>query len=83
MFDGGSFRGADVGSDHSLVIGKFQVKFKAQEKSKKPKPFAVNMLKDPSVAEEFQLQLHNRFKLLQNVEDVEARSQALKQVFMR
>ena len=48
------------------------MKFKAQQKSKKPKPFAVNMLKDSSVAEEFLLQLHNRFKLFQNVEDVEA-----------
>ena len=71
MFDVRSFRGADIGSDHSLVIGKFKVKFKAQQKSKKLKPFAVTMLKYPSVAEEFKLQLYNRFKLLKNLEDVE------------
>ncbi|XP_022245853.1 uncharacterized protein LOC111086614 [Limulus polyphemus] len=73
-----SYRGADVGSDHNLVIGKFKVKFKVQQKTKKPKAFAVNKLKDPRVAEEFQLKLRNKFEVLENLEDIETHWEGFK-----
>ena len=42
LLDVRGYRGADIGSDHNLVLGKFRVKFKKlQKQNNTPKPFDV------------------------------------------
>ena len=58
-------RGADVGSDHHLVRAMLQLRLKRLKKSEKVQPFATTKLKDPETVKAYQLQLHNRFQVLQ------------------
>ena len=83
-----SYRGADINSDHSLVIGKFLIKLKAKKKEGDDKPLRFNVLKlkDTGVKQEFQLQIRNRFAELQYLEEeegveVENKWSKIKQVF--
>ena len=60
-----SFQSVDIGSDHSLVLAKIRVKFKV-EKGLRRKKWNITKLDDPSIAKDFQLELQNRFQLLED-----------------
>jgi len=59
-------RGADIGSDHHLMIADFRFKILATRKKteKRRKKYNVQKLQIPSVREEFKLELKNRFSIL-------------------
>lgn len=58
MLDVHSYRGADVGSNHFLVVGKTRLKLK---KVQPKRPYAVNKLKNTNISrsyrEEFSIKL--------------------------
>ncbi|XP_047106116.1 craniofacial development protein 2-like [Schistocerca piceifrons] len=60
-------RGEDASSDHHLVTASFQLKIVVSKKKFEPRNgrFDVGKLKDPQIAEGFQLELRNRFQALE------------------
>ena len=57
--------GADVASDHSLVLAKIRLKLcKAKRKDQRPPPINVQRLKEPQVKSAFQTEIRNRFAVL-------------------
>ncbi|KIH61768.1 hypothetical protein ANCDUO_07953 [Ancylostoma duodenale] len=71
LCDARAYRGADVGSDHHLVRATLKLRLKQQKPLTITKPFAIEKLKDPVVANSFILELRNRSKLLRNTNDIE------------
>ncbi|XP_073695611.1 uncharacterized protein [Garra rufa] len=69
-------RGADVGSDHHLVVASMQLKLKKnwKETTESREKYDVSRLKIPSVREEFGIQLKNRFEVLQKLQNEEGGS---------
>ena len=71
--------GADIGSDHHLLVGKVKIKLKRYGnlfcKQGKRMRFQVNLLQDPQKRQEFHLELKNRFELLGTLEDVDVDGQ--------
>ncbi|CAH1248758.1 Hypp8389 [Branchiostoma lanceolatum] len=64
------YRGADVGSDHHLVVSKIRLKLRATPPTKKRhKVFDTHKLHTPEIKHEFALELRNRFQALENLED--------------
>ena len=66
-------RGADVGSDHHLILAKLRVKLKkythqAQQCRQK---YQVSLLQNEERRNDFQLELSNRFQALENLEDMD------------
>lgn len=62
-------RGADVGSDHQLVIGKLCLKLRKEKASKvRDRLYDTGKLKDQDTRAEFQLEIRNRFRVLQDDE---------------
>lgn len=59
-------RGADVGSDHHLLLAKVKLHLKKAEKLKDGTKlrFNITKLKDPSISKEFTTLLKNRFQVL-------------------
>jgi len=75
-------KGADIGSDHHLMIANFRFKILATRK--KIETYNVQKLQMPSVREEFKLEPKNRFSVLstQNEDtDIEERRKAIKNVY--
>ena len=65
-------RGADVGSDHHLVVAQLKLKLKrAYRKTNIQKRFDTHQLKDDKVRSAFILGLRNRFQSLQDYQDEE------------
>ena len=66
-------RGADVGSDHQLVISKFRIKLKSQKKEKdRTSMFDINLLrKDCEERENFRWECRNRFLVLETLQEEE------------
>ncbi|KAL8605837.1 hypothetical protein ACOMHN_051446 [Nucella lapillus] len=62
-------RGADAASDHHLVVAVLQTKLKAyKDKAGRPSfKYNVNTLKDRVKANEFKVELRNRFNALENL----------------
>ena len=62
-------RGADVASDHHLLLAKLKLKLKKNwmKEHKKRHKYNVSVLKDPKTKEDFNLSLINRFQVLQEV----------------
>ena len=65
----GPIAGVDIGSDHSLVLAKIRVKFKVEKKGLRRKKWNITKLDDLSIANYFQLELQNRFQLLEDEVD--------------
>jgi hypothetical protein len=62
--------GADVGSDHALLVGKLRVKIAAQkQRSQRNRRFNVEKLKQNETREEFSIALSNRFQALEGLDD--------------
>ena len=66
-----AYRGADVGSDHTLLIGKLKVRIQTIQKSglQRDQKFDISKLKTPAQQEEFSLSQRNRFQVLADLED--------------
>ena len=67
-------RGANIGSDHHLVVAKFKMKIQAHKRRTEQlsKWYDVSKLKDDSnVRESFKVELKNRFQVLTDMENVE------------
>ncbi|GFS24349.1 craniofacial development protein 2-like [Elysia marginata] len=63
-------RGADVSSDHYLVKTSLKLKLKRPPNTEKSRlRYDVDKLKNKNIREEFCLKLHNRFKLLESVDN--------------
>ena len=61
-------RGADVASDHHLVIANIKLKLKKLSTHVNVKrKFDVGKLQDPKIQQEFKLEIKNRFQLLENL----------------
>ena len=78
-------KGADIGSDHHLMIANFRFKILAARQTfeTRRKKYNVQKLQKPSIREEFKLELKNRFSVLstQNGDtDIEASWKAIKNV---
>ena len=56
-----AYRGADVGSDHYLIIGVVQIKLKRQQKSKGQQPINIRRLSEQEKAREYKVEIANRF----------------------
>ena len=74
-------RGADVGSDHVLVVATLSLKLrKTQRREKRQRRFDTGKLKNPNTEKAFQLDLKNRFRILQ--EEQELNIDSFNQVLM-
>ena len=62
-------RGADVGSDHHLVVGKLRLKLKRYytETARTGTRYNTELLRDLEINEKFRVELSNRYQLLANV----------------
>ncbi|KAK2713123.1 hypothetical protein QYM36_011726, partial [Artemia franciscana] len=64
-----AYRGPDTGSkggsDHTLVKMSVKIRLVARKRKEPPKRFDVARLKDPTVVEQFRVQLSNRFTALE------------------
>ena len=87
LLDVRSKRGADISSDHHLIIANFRFKILAARKKTETrrKNYNVQKLQKPSVREEFKLELKNRLSVLstQNEDtDIEDSWKAIKSVYI-
>ena len=64
-------RGADVGSDHHLVIARLKLKLRKNwtEQQGRKARFNINFLEDAQKQKDFQLVLSNRFQALQDIQE--------------
>ena len=62
-------RGADVASDHHLVVGKFKLKLKKNWTAdpRRKSRYNVNYLKDQEVKEQYGITLSNKYQVLQEI----------------
>ena len=84
--DARSYRGADVGSDHHLIVADVKLKLSRTNGVKnKSKKYDTLKLKLPEIQKEFRLELQNRFACLQDMEldDVEAQWTAIKESYQK
>ena len=65
-------RGADVGSDHYLIRVKLKLKLRKVKKREQRSPLLdVNKLKDPVIRKTFQLEVKNKFNILQDKQELD------------
>ena len=63
-------RGADIGSDHHLVVAKIKIRLSSRKKHQNPRVrYDVRKLKNQEEKQAFQIKLQNRFELLQTNEN--------------
>lgn len=80
-------RGADVGSDHHLVVSEIRLKILANASKVEPRKnrFDTCKLRDKNFRDRFVLELQNRFEVLENgedlVDDVEGIWERVRQVY--
>ena len=65
-------RGADVGSDHHLIIAMVKIKLKKYKKENNGcgEKYQLNLLQEDNKRKEFQLELSNKFQALENLEEL-------------
>jgi len=65
-----TFPGADIGSDHDMVLMTLQIKLKTKNQKRNPRlRFNMEKLKDPEVAEIFKAEIGGRFAALNFLQD--------------
>ena len=63
-------RGADVGSDHQLVVATLKLKLrKIKKKEARRKTFNTDKLKDAAIRNDFKIKLQNKFQALADLEN--------------
>ena len=68
LLDTRTYRGADVNSDHFLVVSKIRLKLKNNyKKTQLRRTFNVRRLKEEGVRQEFSIELRNKFSLLEDL----------------
>lgn len=79
-----AFPGADVGSDHDLVLTRLKLKLKIKRSQKSPRiRFDLEKLKDPKIAEVFQAQVGGKFAALSTADsDVDTLAGNIKEVLL-
>ena len=67
----GERAGADVASDHHLVVAKLKLKLRRNETSRQRRKarYNVDFLRDVSTAESFRVTLSNRYQVLQELHE--------------
>ena len=65
VYDTRVHRGADVGSDHNPVISKTKLRLNSTGKKQEITRFEESKLGEPVIRQQFQLELRNRFSILQ------------------
>lgn len=68
LLDTRVFRGADIGSDHMLVVGRLRLKLRKVAKKSVRRKLDLDKLKVPATQREFSLRLQNRFEVLVEME---------------
>ena len=71
LSDVGVYGGADIGSDHPLLMSTYRLRLKRKKECRPIRPVAVEKLKDTTIAEQFKIKIENQFQLLQDVVDIE------------
>ena len=67
VFDTGSYRSADISSDHNLVVAVMQLKLcRVGKKTSSNSKYECSKLRIPEVRREFELELRNRFSCLED-----------------
>ena len=76
-------RGADIGSDHNLVIGKLRLTLKKfAKKNETRKKYNVTSLRNPKIKQEFSIELKNRFEALTELpEDIDEHWSKIKDIY--
>jgi len=69
LHDVRTFRGADVASDHHLVVAKIRLRLKKMSAKKSVRPLSVEKLKDKTISDEFCIDVSKRFAMLQHAAD--------------
>lgn len=65
-------RGADVDSDHTLIIAKIKLKHRAvKKKNLREPPLDVSKLKDSGIKKAYQIEVTNRFSILQSEQELD------------
>ena len=64
-------RGANIGSDHELVLSKLQLKLSRNSRSKPTKRYNTNLLQDKDCTTRYQLEVRNRFEALPTDESLD------------
>ncbi|GFR58747.1 hypothetical protein ElyMa_003486800 [Elysia marginata] len=60
-----TYPGADIGSDHDLMLATFKLKLNSNRKAKSPQlHFDLEKLKDPKISETFRAQIGGKFAAL-------------------
>jgi len=79
-----TFPGADIGSDHDLVLMTIKLKLKAQRTTKNPRiRFDLEKLKDPEIVEVFQAKIGGKFAALNFLDsDVDTMAADIKDVLL-
>ena len=60
-----AFRGADIGSDDNLVVGKILLKLRKSKAVSYTRPYATEGLKNEETSSRFREEVSNRFQALQ------------------
>ena len=79
-----AIRGADVGSDHNLVLCKLHLKLKKVDKKASRNLLDSGRLKDTTVRTKFVTELQNRFSALENLQedDINTQCQKIQNVYI-
>ena len=59
-----TYPGADVNSDHNLMIGRVSIKLKKVKKQKGREQYDLNMLKDEESRVKYAVEVKNRYEAL-------------------
>ena len=71
MQDVRAYRGADIASDHQLLVAKFKIKIARATKQEQTRnrKFNIQKLNNPELNREFSIKLSNRFQDLAEIDD--------------
>ncbi|GFR67355.1 post-GPI attachment to proteins factor 3-like [Elysia marginata] len=79
-----TYPGADIGSDHDLMLETFKLKLNSKGKAKSPRlHFDLEKLKDPNISETCRAQIGGKFAALTLIDnDVDTMANSLKEVLV-
>ena len=72
-----AYRGADVGSDHNLVIGKIYLKLNKATESEVKKTYATEKRKEQTASDNFRIETRNGIAASEHTTDLEEQAQQI------